>query len=76
MTTKHEGFNTYQDLELPEDADNHEEKISIEVANNKAELMIETVDKHSDQNFAYATLNRDQLWEHIHNCVNALEGMK
>lgn len=77
MTTKNEGFNAYQTVELnPDFSSSQEEKISLEVANGRVELMIETTDKFNETNFAYTSLTRDQLWEHVHNCLWAMEGMK
>lgn len=77
MTTKNEGFNAYQTVELDKDVtENQEEKISLEVAKGRVELMVETTDKFGDTNFAYTSLTRDQLWEHVHNCLNAMEGLK
>jgi hypothetical protein len=77
MTNEINGANSYHTLDVDTAfSDNQHEQISIEVVNGGAELLIETVDKFGDDSFTYAHMNRDQLWEHIHNCLNALNGMK
>ena len=74
MTTRYEGSSTYQTV-LEDKVTTEKEEISIEIVNGKAELMVSAVDKHNDEHFAYAHLSYDQLWEHIHNCLNALNSM-
>lgn len=77
MTTEIKGANSYHTLDVdPALTDNQSEQISLEVANDSVELMIETIDKHGDESFTCAHMNRAQLWEHVHNCLNALNGMK
>jgi hypothetical protein len=77
MTTRIEGANSYQAYEPnPQETDNQKEEISLEVANGTVEMMIETIDKFGDESFTVAHMNREQLWEHVHNCLNALEGLK
>lgn len=74
MTTRYEGSSTYQTV-LQDDVTTEKEEISIEIVNGKAELMVNVTDKHNDQHFAYVHMDHDQLWEHIHNCLNALNSM-
>jgi hypothetical protein len=77
MTTDIQGANSYQTFEPdPHFAENQKEEISLEVSESIVDMMIETVDKHGDEHFLTAHMNREQLWEHIHNCLNALGGMK
>jgi hypothetical protein len=77
MTTEIKDANSYQINDVdPALTENRSEQISLEVAKDSVEMMIETVDKFGDSSFTCAHMNRDQLWEHVHNCLNALNGMK
>lgn len=77
MTTRIEDANSYQTYEPnPQETDNQKEEISLEVTKDAVEMMIEIVDKFGEEDYLTAHMNRDQLWEHIHNCLNALGGMK
>lgn len=76
MTTRLDGNRSYQDNEPANDKDNVTETISLEPLSGKVELMIDTVNTVGDEHYAIITLTRDQLWEHIHNCLGVLEGLK
>jgi len=78
MATEYTRLGTEQNLTIDVNrSSNQQEKISIEVlGNDYVELGVETVDQYGDESFAYVGMNREQLWEHIHNCLNALEGLK
>jgi hypothetical protein len=50
-------------------------KVSTEITEGAFELLVDLTDEFGDTQYAAATMNYDQLWEHVHNCLDALERM-
>jgi hypothetical protein len=75
MATRYYGKNTEQTITVLAE-DNTAESITMENVQGLTEMGVSATDKHGDEHWACVTLDRDQLWEHIHNCLNALEGLK
>lgn len=75
MTTKQIKHGTEQEIDVL-DQDNQKESITIETIDNQVSIGMSSTDKFGDEHWACATLDRAQLWEHIHNCLDALEGLK
>lgn len=42
---------------------------------SSVELTLETTDKSMDSKFAHTQLTYEELWEHVHDCLEALERM-
>lgn len=73
-TTQTTETDTYQDIEtLPL------QRISLTLMHGgEAELLIEMAQGNNTSKIDYALvhMNKDQMWEHIHNCLTIMEGMK
>lgn len=74
MATEYTKFGTEQMITVLVE-DNQKESICLEVIQNRAELGTSVIDQFGDEKYATVTLDKDQLWEHIHNCIDALEGL-
>jgi hypothetical protein len=73
-TTQTTETDTYQDVN-PE----IEGRISLTLHNSceTAELLIETKLPNKDKvDYALVDVTKEELWEHIHNCLTIMEGMK
>lgn len=73
-TTQTTETDTYQDVN-PE----IEGRVSLTLHSGceTAELLIETKLPHKDKvDYALVDMTKEELWEHIHNCLTVMEGMK
>jgi hypothetical protein len=72
-TTQTTETDTYQDLE-PHIC----QRISLTLLNDgHAELLIETQDHPKTEiEYALVHMSKEDMWEHIHNCLTIMEGMK
>lgn len=75
MTTTNTKLGTEQELTVL-DENNQKESINIETVGGQVHLGTYVTDQYGDESWATVTLDREALWEHIHNCINALEGLK
>lgn len=71
-TRKNGHIETTQDLP---GKDGGRTEINLEMAEGRTELMIETHVGENDDTWATASLSREELWEHVHNCIGMLHQM-
>jgi hypothetical protein len=72
-TTQTTETDTYQDLN-----ENVLQRVSLTLHwDGTAEMLIETRhEPKADVEYALVGMNKEQMWEHIHNCLTIMEGMK
>lgn len=72
-TTQTTETDTYQDIQ-----EEPLERISLTLmSDGKAEVLIENMrEDKSHVDYALTHLSKDEMWEHIHNCLTIMEGMK
>jgi hypothetical protein len=75
MTTVNTKLGTEQTIDILAE-DSTAESINIETVQGLVQMGVSATDQFGDEHWACVTLDRDQLWEHIHNCLDALEGLK
>lgn len=74
MTVYTNETDTYQDIETYP-----LQRISLTLLHDgEAELLIEMArgNDTSKMDYALAHMNKEQMWEHIHNCLTIMEGME
>lgn len=49
--------------------------ITTEISNGSFNMFIEKVNRFGDETAIGVDMNYEQLWEHVHNCLDALERM-
>lgn len=73
-TTQTSDTDTYQDVETYP-----LQRISLTLLHGgEAELLVEIAQGNdtSKVDYGLAHMNKEQMWEHIHNCLTIMEGMK
>ena len=68
--------NNAEYLQVLQDDDDTSVEITTEIAGGKFEMFVEKKDPRADgPQYVTAVMDYDQLWEHVHNCLDALERM-
>lgn len=76
MTTKASDKNQNGNPETVQRIEGEEtSEITLELSQGKTDLLVSTRSDSDDEKFAFASLTRDELWEHVHNCLDMLTRM-